>query len=61
MFCLDCRDAAMAFCSYCRSANHEEHTVVQIRKLSYHNAVRVAVMKNLLEVSDVQPYIINGA
>ncbi|CAN0921251.1 Protein RGF1 INDUCIBLE TRANSCRIPTION FACTOR 1 [Linum grandiflorum] len=61
MFCLDCHDAAMTFCPYCRSASHEEHTVIQIRKSSYHNAVRVAVMKNLLEVSDVQPYIINGA
>ncbi|CAN0921244.1 Protein RGF1 INDUCIBLE TRANSCRIPTION FACTOR 1 [Linum grandiflorum] len=61
MFYLDCHDAAMAFCPYCRSASHEEHTVIQIRKSLYHNAVRVAVMKNLLEVSDVQLYIINGA
>ncbi|CAN0921085.1 Protein RGF1 INDUCIBLE TRANSCRIPTION FACTOR 1 [Linum grandiflorum] len=61
MFCLDCRDAAGAFCPYCRSASHEEHTVVQIRKSSYHNAVRVAVMEILLEVRDVQPYVINGA
>ncbi|CAN0921246.1 hypothetical protein LINGRAHAP2_LOCUS32489 [Linum grandiflorum] len=29
--------------------------------MSYHNAVRVAVMKNLLELSDVQPYVINSA
>ncbi|CAN0921269.1 Protein RGF1 INDUCIBLE TRANSCRIPTION FACTOR 1 [Linum grandiflorum] len=61
MFCLDCRDAAGAFCPYCRSASHKEHTVVQIRKSSYHNAVRVAAMKNLLELSDIQPYVINGA
>ncbi|CAN0921223.1 Protein RGF1 INDUCIBLE TRANSCRIPTION FACTOR 1 [Linum grandiflorum] len=61
MFCLDCHDAAGAFCPYCRSTSHEKHTVVQIWKLSYHNTVRVAVMKNFLELSDVQPYIINSA
>ncbi|CAN0921236.1 Protein RGF1 INDUCIBLE TRANSCRIPTION FACTOR 1 [Linum grandiflorum] len=61
MFCLDCHDAAGAFCPYCRSTSHEKHTVVQIQKLPYHNAVRVAVMKNLLELSDVQPYVINSA
>ncbi|CAN0908054.1 Protein RGF1 INDUCIBLE TRANSCRIPTION FACTOR 1 [Linum grandiflorum] len=61
MFCLDCCDAAGAFCPYCRSASHEDHTVVQIRKSSYHNVVRVAEMENLLELSDVQPYIINSA
>ncbi|CAN0916522.1 Protein RGF1 INDUCIBLE TRANSCRIPTION FACTOR 1 [Linum grandiflorum] len=61
MFCLDCCDAAGAFCPYCRSASHEDHTVVQIRKSSYHNAVRVAAMENLLELSDVQSYIINSA
>ncbi|CAN0908084.1 hypothetical protein LINGRAHAP2_LOCUS25114, partial [Linum grandiflorum] len=32
-----------------------------IRKSSYHNVVRVAEMENLLELSDVQPYIINSA
>ncbi|CAN0908071.1 Protein RGF1 INDUCIBLE TRANSCRIPTION FACTOR 1, partial [Linum grandiflorum] len=61
IFCLDCCDAAGAFCPYCRSASHEDHTVVQIRKSSYHNVVRVAAMENLLELSDVQPYIINSA
>ncbi|CAN0908097.1 Protein RGF1 INDUCIBLE TRANSCRIPTION FACTOR 1 [Linum grandiflorum] len=61
MFCLDCCDAAGAFCPYCRSASHEDHTVVQIRKSSYHNVVRVAAMENLLELRDVQPYVINSA
>ncbi|CAN0907717.1 Protein RGF1 INDUCIBLE TRANSCRIPTION FACTOR 1 [Linum grandiflorum] len=61
MFCLNCCDAVGAFCLYCRSASHEDHTFVQIRKSSYHNVVRVAAMENLLKLSDVQPYVINSA
>ncbi|CAN0908049.1 Protein RGF1 INDUCIBLE TRANSCRIPTION FACTOR 1, partial [Linum grandiflorum] len=37
------------------------HHLCEIRKSSYHNVVRVAAMENLLELSDVQPYIINSA
>ncbi|CAN0908060.1 Protein RGF1 INDUCIBLE TRANSCRIPTION FACTOR 1 [Linum grandiflorum] len=61
MFCLDCFDTTGAFWPYCRAASHEEHTVIQIHKSSYHNVVRVAAMENLLELSGVQPYVINSA
>ncbi|CAN0908075.1 Protein RGF1 INDUCIBLE TRANSCRIPTION FACTOR 1 [Linum grandiflorum] len=61
MFCLDCCDTTGAFCPYCRADSHEEHTVIQIRKSSYHNVVRMAAMENLLELSGVQPYVINSA
>ncbi|CAN0907709.1 Protein RGF1 INDUCIBLE TRANSCRIPTION FACTOR 1 [Linum grandiflorum] len=61
MLCLDCCDTARAFCPYCWVASREEHTIIQIRKSSYHNVVRVAAMENLVELSSVQPYVINSA
>ncbi|PPD85395.1 hypothetical protein GOBAR_DD17662 [Gossypium barbadense] len=40
MYCLDCMDDA--FCFYCRSSRHKDHHVIQIRRSSYHDVVRVA-------------------
>ncbi|CAN1252829.1 Protein RGF1 INDUCIBLE TRANSCRIPTION FACTOR 1 [Linum perenne] len=61
MFCLDCRGAAGAFCFYCRNANHGDHSVIQIRKSSYHNVVRVSEVEHMLDMGGVQTYVINSA
>ncbi|KAI4378700.1 hypothetical protein MLD38_016143 [Melastoma candidum] len=65
MFCLDCNGneapIPAAFCFYCHSSRHHDHRVVQIRRSSYHDVVRVGEMQKLIDVSGVQTYVINSA
>ncbi|KAI4373568.1 hypothetical protein MLD38_011682 [Melastoma candidum] len=70
MYCLDCcrgggGDSTVspshAFCYYCRSSHHKDHLVVQIRRSSYHDVVRVSEIQQALDISGVQTYVINSA
>ncbi|CAN6237413.1 unnamed protein product [Urochloa humidicola] len=66
--CLDHKEPHRFFCTVCPGQalctnclpDHPDHRVIQIRKLSGHGVVRVSDVEALLDMSGVQPYLLNG-
>lgn len=59
LFCTDCKTSSL--CSVCVQREHSGHALLQVRKSSYHDAVRVTDVAKLLDLSAIQAYVINGA
>ncbi|XP_057546198.1 uncharacterized protein LOC130825147 [Amaranthus tricolor] len=58
IFCLDC--IVDAFCLHCLSNHNKDHRCVRLRRSNYMNAVRVNDIWKHLDISHIQPYIVNS-
>ncbi|XP_034593171.1 protein RGF1 INDUCIBLE TRANSCRIPTION FACTOR 1 [Setaria viridis] len=61
LFCIECEAPPDAFCYHCHLDHHSNHHVIQIRRSSYHDVIKVSELEDILDISDVQTYVINSA
>ncbi|GAQ90381.1 hypothetical protein KFL_006330080 [Klebsormidium nitens] len=57
-YCLDCHEDAL--CTFCVDSSHRGHDILQIRRASHNNAVRVNEIHQV-NTEGVQQYTINGS
>eukprot|EP00775_Hariotina_reticulata_P004508 gene4508-4761_t len=54
--------AAGPMCNQCASSSsRKNHHIVQVRRSTYHEVLKMSEAQQLLDVTDVQPYVINAA
>lgn len=61
-FCIKCRGDSL--CTLCVQKYHPpgaSHEILQVRRSSYHDVVRVNELSRLVDVSGIQIYVINSA
>eukprot|EP00243_Klebsormidium_subtile_P011192 TRINITY_DN6264_c0_g1_i1.p1 TRINITY_DN6264_c0_g1~~TRINITY_DN6264_c0_g1_i1.p1 ORF type:complete len:336 (-),score=54.92 TRINITY_DN6264_c0_g1_i1:453-1460(-) len=61
MFCMECASVGERYslCTLC-VAEHPSHNIIQIRRSSYHDCIRVNEIQRLVDLYNIQTYIING-
>ncbi|WVZ00695.1 hypothetical protein V8G54_026764, partial [Vigna mungo] len=58
MYCFDC-SSDKPLCLYCVKYCHKNHRTIQVRRSTYQNVVRVEDIKDELDTSGIQLYVIN--
>ncbi|KAK9831469.1 hypothetical protein WJX81_008250 [Elliptochloris bilobata] len=54
-------DSLTAGCSHCLPASGSGQRVLQVRRSSYHDVLKVSDIARLMDTSGIQTYVINGA
>uniref|UniRef100_K3XT10 Uncharacterized protein n=1 Tax=Setaria italica TaxID=4555 RepID=K3XT10_SETIT len=58
LFCIECEARPTALCYYCHLDHYSGH---RIRRSSYRDVIKVSELEDILDISDVQTYVINSA
>ncbi|PKA52199.1 hypothetical protein AXF42_Ash010095 [Apostasia shenzhenica] len=61
IYCVDCNESLCSLCLSSPSCPHRFHRLLQIRRYTYQNVIRIRDLQKLIDCAGVQPYIVNGA